>query len=182
VAGFAFKVGPPAAHRGTFSSIQLSVRRLAVVLDGLRALPASPARGIRAADYSLGPRRLARCTKCGGKGITLQHPSWAGMDLGWSHSRRTKDKARVSGSSGTFMPNKSASKPFQKVPACAKGDPKLRGPLAARFRARIRRNGKGRADISPAREAPTGHLNGRSGLGNAGARRMKVRPGNVLAA
>jgi len=28
-------------------------------------------------------RRSARCTECGGKGATLQHPSWAGMDLGW---------------------------------------------------------------------------------------------------
>jgi hypothetical protein len=28
-------------------------------------------------------RRSARCTKCGRKGAVLQHPSWAGMDLGW---------------------------------------------------------------------------------------------------
>ena len=28
-------------------------------------------------------RRSARCTVCGGKGATLHHPSWAGMDLGW---------------------------------------------------------------------------------------------------
>jgi hypothetical protein len=28
-------------------------------------------------------RRSARCTKCGRKGPVLQHPSWAGMDIGW---------------------------------------------------------------------------------------------------
>jgi len=28
-------------------------------------------------------RRSTRCTKCGRKGTVLQHPSWAGMDLGW---------------------------------------------------------------------------------------------------
>jgi hypothetical protein len=28
-------------------------------------------------------RRSARCSKCGRKGVALQHPSWAGMDLGW---------------------------------------------------------------------------------------------------
>ena len=28
-------------------------------------------------------RRSARCTACGGKGATLQHPGWRGMDLGW---------------------------------------------------------------------------------------------------
>jgi hypothetical protein len=28
-------------------------------------------------------RRSARCTNCGRKGAVLQHPSWAGMDLGW---------------------------------------------------------------------------------------------------
>jgi hypothetical protein len=28
-------------------------------------------------------RRSARCTNCGRKGAVLQHPSWAGMDVGW---------------------------------------------------------------------------------------------------
>ena len=28
-------------------------------------------------------RRSARCTKCGRKGAALQHPSWAGMDVGF---------------------------------------------------------------------------------------------------
>jgi len=31
-------------------------------------------------------RRSARCEKCGAKGAVLQHPSWAGMDLGWEPS------------------------------------------------------------------------------------------------
>jgi hypothetical protein len=29
------------------------------------------------------PRRSARCTCCGHKGATLQHPSWAGIDVGF---------------------------------------------------------------------------------------------------
>ena len=28
-------------------------------------------------------RRAARCTKCGRKGAALQHPSWAGMHIGF---------------------------------------------------------------------------------------------------
>jgi hypothetical protein len=28
-------------------------------------------------------RRSARCTKCGRKGAVLQHPSWAGMHIGF---------------------------------------------------------------------------------------------------
>jgi hypothetical protein len=27
-------------------------------------------------------RRAARCTRCGRKGATLQHPGWAGSDIG----------------------------------------------------------------------------------------------------
>jgi hypothetical protein len=32
-------------------------------------------------------RRRARCTKCGHKGATLQHPGWAGTHSAFSHSR-----------------------------------------------------------------------------------------------
>jgi hypothetical protein len=28
-------------------------------------------------------RRSARCTQCGGKGATLQRPSWGGLDVGF---------------------------------------------------------------------------------------------------
>ena len=29
-------------------------------------------------------RRAARCTKCGKRGVELQHPSWGGSDTGWT--------------------------------------------------------------------------------------------------
>jgi hypothetical protein len=32
-------------------------------------------------------RRSARCSRCSTKGAALQHPSWAGMDLGWEPFR-----------------------------------------------------------------------------------------------
>jgi hypothetical protein len=28
-------------------------------------------------------RASARCTRCGGRGATLQHPSWGGREFGW---------------------------------------------------------------------------------------------------
>jgi hypothetical protein len=29
-------------------------------------------------------RRAGRCTKCGTRGVELQHPSWGGSDTGWA--------------------------------------------------------------------------------------------------
>ena len=29
-------------------------------------------------------RRAARCTKCGKRGVEIQHPSWGGSDTGWA--------------------------------------------------------------------------------------------------
>jgi hypothetical protein len=29
-------------------------------------------------------REVARCTKCGKRGVALQHPSWGGSDTGWA--------------------------------------------------------------------------------------------------
>ena len=39
-------------------------------------------------------RRSARCTKCGRKGAALQHPSWAGMDVGFEPFPRSYDAVR----------------------------------------------------------------------------------------
>jgi hypothetical protein len=29
-------------------------------------------------------RQYGRCSKCGRKGVTLQHPTWDGSDTGWA--------------------------------------------------------------------------------------------------
>jgi len=51
---------------------------------------ASLAAGLRSAGDPLGAdtssdklRRCARCTACGHKGATIQHPGWGGADVGF---------------------------------------------------------------------------------------------------
>jgi hypothetical protein len=57
----------------------------------VRTVPASCADGDRTADYPVGAdassdklRRCARCTKCGSKGATLQHPEWMVKQIGFT--------------------------------------------------------------------------------------------------
>jgi len=56
----------------------------------VRALPTPRASGLRRARHPVGAgassdrlRQRARCTACGNKGATIQHPGWGGNDVGF---------------------------------------------------------------------------------------------------
>ena len=60
----------------------------AVGMDVVRTMSAPRAASVRSRGDPLGPehfndklRRCARCTACGNKGATIQHPGWGGNDV-----------------------------------------------------------------------------------------------------
>jgi hypothetical protein len=60
----------------------------AVAVALLPALSASRSAGVRGRCHLLGPssdvlRERGRCTRCGHKGATIQHPGWGGADIGF---------------------------------------------------------------------------------------------------
>jgi hypothetical protein len=72
---------PNARRPSTIDALGLAV---------VRALPASRAVRVRASSHSLGAdassdmlRQRTRCTSCGSKGGTLQHPGWADTSTGF---------------------------------------------------------------------------------------------------
>lgn len=79
-----------AAAARTTANAWRPAARDAVGLGVMRTVPAPFATGMRGRCDPLGPntssdklRRCARCTACGRKGATIQHPGWGGNDVGF---------------------------------------------------------------------------------------------------
>jgi hypothetical protein len=74
----------PAGPRPTLGALQRSSSWWWLYCEQLSALRAD---GVSGAGHSDAPgdvlRQCARCTVCGHKGATLQHPSWGGNGIGF---------------------------------------------------------------------------------------------------
>jgi hypothetical protein len=80
---------PSGGRRATSNACGASAQPL-LDLGLLREMLAPRTNGAGAVDNSMGAdtssdrlRQSARCTKCGHKGATLQHPGWAGAHIGF---------------------------------------------------------------------------------------------------